>query len=192
MSGTYPTTPIFSTIGFRSVNYNLSSQSISGRTQVRNIGGQRFEFSAQYTRMTRSEFAPILVFTMAQRGSAETFTIVLPQISSKSGDASGTILVNGAADIGATTVGVDGVTGTLKAGDMVKFANHSKVYMLTADRAGNGNISIQPALRVAVPNDNAVPFDSVPFTVRLNNDVQEFNLGSASLVDYEIDMIEAV
>ena len=136
MSGTYPTTPIFSTIGFRSVNYNLSSQSISGRTQVRNIGGQRFEFSAQYTRMTRSEFAPILVFTMAQRGSAETFTIVLPQISSKSGDASGTILVNGAADIGATTVGVDGVTGTLKAGDMVKFANHSKVYMLTADRAG--------------------------------------------------------
>ena len=192
MSGTYPTTPIFSTIGFRSVNYNLSSQSISGRTQVRNIGGQRFEFSAQYTRMTRSEFAPILVFTMAQRGSAETFTIVLPQISNKSGDASGTILVNGAADIGATTVGVDGVTGTLKAGDMVKFANHSKVYMLTADRAGNGNISIQPALRVAVPNDNAVTFDSVPFTVRLNNDVQEFNLGSASLVDYEIDMIEAV
>ena len=192
MSGTYPTTPIFSTIGFRSVNYNLSSQSISGRTQVRNIGGQRFEFSAQYTRMTRSEFAPILVFTMAQRGSVETFTIVLPQISSKSGDASGTILVNGAADIGATTVGVDGVTGTLKAGDMVKFANHSKVYMLTADRAGNGNISIQPALRVAVPNDNAVTFDSVPFTVRLNNDVQEFNLGSASLVDYEIDMIEAV
>ena len=192
MSGTYPTTPIFSTIGFRSVNYNLSSQSISGRTQVRNIGGQRFEFSAQYTRMTRSEFAPILVFTMAQRGSAETFTIVLPQISSKSGDASGTILVNGAADIGATTVGVDGVTGTLKAGDMVKFANHSKVYMLTADRGGDGNISIQPALRVAVPNDNAVTFDSVPFTVRLNNDVQEFNLGSASLVDYEIDMIEAV
>jgi hypothetical protein len=192
MSGTYPTTPIFSTIGFRSVNYNLSSQSISGRTQVRNIGGQRFEFSAQYTRMTRSEFAPILVFTMAQRGSAETFTIVLPQISSKSGDASGTILVNGAADIGATTVGVDGVTGTLKSGDMVKFANHSKVYMLTADRAGDGNISIQPALRVAVPNDNAVTFDSVPFTVRLNNDVQEFNLGSASLVDYEIDMIEAV
>ena len=192
MSGTYPTTPIFSTVGFRSVNYNLSSQSISGRTQVRNIGGQRFEFSAQYTRMTRSEFAPILVFTMAQRGSAETFTIVLPQISSKSGDASGTILVNGAADIGATTVGVDGVTGTLKAGDMVKFANHSKVYMLTADRAGDGNISIQPALRVAVPNDNAVTFDSVPFTVRLNNDVQEFNLGSASLVDYEIDMIEAV
>jgi len=192
MSGTYPTTPIFSTIGFRSVNYNLSSQSISGRTQVRNIGGQRFEFSAQYTRMTRSEFAPILVFTMAQRGSAETFTIVLPQISSKSGDASGTILVNGAADIGATTVGVDGVTGTLKVGDMVKFANHSKVYMLTADRAGDGNISIQPALRVAVPNDNAVTFDSVPFTVRLNNDVQEFNLGSASLVDYEIDMIEAV
>jgi hypothetical protein len=192
MSGTYPTTPIFSTIGFKSVNYNLSSQSISGRTQVRNIGGQRFEFSAQYTRMTRSEFAPILVFTMAQRGSAETFTIVLPQISSKSGDASGTILVNGAADIGATTVGVDGVTGTLKAGDMVKFANHSKVYMLTADRAGDGNISIQPALRVAVPNNNAVTFDSVPFTVRLNNDVQEFNLGSASLVDYEIDMIEAV
>jgi len=192
MSGTYPTTPIFSTIGFRSIHYNLSSESVSGRTQVRNIGGQRFEFSAKYSRMTRTEFAPLLSFIMAQRGSAETFTIVLPQISSKTGDATGTILVNGAAAIGALTIGVDGITGTLKAGDMVKFANHNKVYMLTADRAGDGNISIQPALRVAVPNDNAVTFDSVPFTVRLNNDVQEFNLGSASLVDYEIDMIEAV
>ena len=192
MSGTYPTTPIFSTIGFRSIHYNLSSESVSGRTQVRNIGGQRFEFSAKYSRMTRTEFAPLLSFIMAQRGSAETFTIVLPQISSKTGDATGTILVNGAAAIGALTIGVDGITGTLKAGDMVKFANHNKVYMLTADRAGDGNISIQPALRVAVPNDNAVTFDSIPFTVRLNNDVQEFNLGSASLVDYEIDMIEAV
>ena len=192
MSGTYPTTPIFSTIGFRSIHYNLSSESVSGRTQVRNIGGQRFEFSAKYSRMTRTEFAPLLSFIMAQRGSAETFTIVLPQISSKTSDATGTILVNGAAAIGALTIGVDGITGTLKAGDMVKFANHNKVYMLTADRAGDGNISIQPALRVAVPNDNAVTFDSVPFTVRLNNDVQEFNLGSASLVDYEIDMIEAV
>ena len=64
--------------------------------------------------------------------------------------------------------------------------------MITADLTGAGDLSIQPALRVAVPNDTALVYDSVPFTVRLNNDVQEYALGSASLVDYEVDFIEAV
>ena len=87
---------------------------------------------------------------------------------------------------------VDGLTGTLKAGDMIKFDNHSKVYMVVSDLTGAGDLQIQPALRVAVPNDTPVTYDNVPFTVRLNNDIQEYALGSASLLDYEVDFIEAV
>jgi len=192
MSGTYPSTPIFQSIGFRSQHYNLSSESVSGRTQVRNIGGQRFEFSASYSSLKRSEFAPVHAFIMSQRGMAETFTIVLPEISSQTGNAAGSVLTSVDEAIGQTTISIDGLTGTLKAGDMIKFDNHSKVYMITADLTGAGDLSIQPALRVAVPNNTALVYDSVPFTVRLNNDVQEYALGSASLVDYEVDFIEAV
>jgi len=192
MSGTYPTTPIFQSIGFKSQHYNLSSESISGRTQVRNIGGQRFEFSASYSTLSRSDFAPVLAFVMAQRGMAETFTIVLPEISSKTGNATGSVLTSASEAIGQTTISVDGLTGTLKAGDMIKFDNHSKVYMVVSDLTGAGDLQIQPALRVAVPNDTPVTYDNVPFTVRLNNDIQEYALGSASLLDYEVDFIEAV
>jgi hypothetical protein len=192
MSGTYPITQSFNAVGFTSVFYNLSSTSLSGRTQVRNIGGQRFEFTATYPTLTRSEFAPIAAFIMAQRGMAEEFTIVLPEISSKSGDATGTVLTSLSEAIGQTVISIDGLTGTLKAGDMIKFSNHNKVYMIVSDRAGNGDLAIQPSLTVAVPNNTEITYDDVPFTVRLNNDVQTYDLGLASMLDYEVDFIEAI
>ena len=192
MSGTYPASPIFASVGFKSVYYNLSSQSLSGRTQVRNIGGQRFEFSASYSRLLRSEFTPVLAFVMSQRGMAETFSIVLPEISSTSGTATGTVRTNGTSPIGDKTIAIDGLTGLLKAGDVIKFASHSKVYMVTQDRSGAGDLSIEPGLEAAVPNDTVITYNDVPFLVRLNNDIQEYNIGSASLVDFDVDFIESV
>ena len=192
MSGTYPASPIFASVGFKSVYYNLSSQSLSGRTQVRNIGGQRFEFSASYSRLLRSEFTPVLAFVMSQRGMAETFSIVLPEISSTSGTATGTVRTNGTSPIGDKTIAIDGLTGLLKAGDVIKFASHSKVYMVTQDRSGAGDLSIEPGLEVAVANNTVITYNDVPFLVRLNNDIQEYNIGSASLVDFDVDFIESV
>lgn len=192
MSGIYPTTPVFNGVGFNSRHYNLSSETISGRTQVRNIGGQRWEFSASYPPLTRSQFAPVNAFIMGQRGMAETFTIVLPEISTKSGDAGGFPQTSVSEDIGQTIISIDGLTGTLKAGDLIKFDNHSKVYMIVSDLTGAGNLQIQPSLRSAVPNDTAIIFNNVPFTVRLNNDLQEYTLGLSSLVRYEVDFLEAV
>ena len=192
MSGTYPASPIFASVGFKSVYYNLSSQSLSGRTQVRNIGGQRFEFSASYSRLLRSEFTPVLAFVMSQSGMAETFSIVLPEISSTSGTATGTVRTNGTSPIGDKTIAVDGFTGLLKAGDVIKFASHSKVYMVTQDRSGAGDLSIEPGLEAVVANDTVITYNDVPFLVRLNNDIQEYNIGSASLVDFDVDFIESV
>lgn len=192
MSGTYPADPVFNGVGFNSVHYNLSSTSVSGRTQVRNIGGQRFEFSATYPALTRTQFAPVMAFIMAQRGMAETFTVVLPEISTKSGSASGTVQTVGADVIGQTSIAIDGLSGTLKAGDVIKFANHTKVYMIVSDLTGSGTLSIQPGLREATANDTVITYDDVPFTVRLNNDVQEYDLGLSSLVNYEVDFIEAI
>ena len=191
MSGTYPTTPSFSSVGFSSKSYNLMSESLSGRTQVRHIGGQRFEFKATYPPNTATEFAPVNAFIMAQNGMAETFQIVLPEISVKSGNATGTVSTTASASIGATTVAIDGLSGTLKAGDPIKFANHSKVYIIASDRAGNGTLTFYPALRSALVNNEVLTYTNVPFTVRLQNDIQKYTLGLASLVKYEVDFIEA-
>jgi len=64
--------------------------------------------------------------------------------------------------------------------------------MIVSDRAGNGDLAIQPSLTVAVPDNTEITYDNVPFTVRLNNDVQTYDLGLASMLDYEVDFIEAI
>ena len=192
MSGTFPSSPGFTSTGFRSTSYNLSSTSVSGRTQVRGIGSQRWEFTASFPPMSRDEYGPINAFLLKQRGMLESFQIVLPIISTQSGDASGSKTANGALSVGATTVNLHGGSGTLKAGDVFKFANHSKVYMFTADRNGNGNVTFEPPLTTSVANGEGLVITNVPFTVRLNNDVQEFNYATDGTVSYEIDMIEVI
>jgi hypothetical protein len=192
MSGTYPTTPEFQAINVVSKHKNLMSEAISGRVQVRAIGGQKWQFTAKYNPMTRVEFMPVYSFVTAQQGMLGTFTIVPPVISSTSGTASGTALVNGNHAIGDRTITVDGFTGSLKAGDFVKFANHSKVYMLTADRSGAGTMTIEPALVATLANDEVITYNSVPFTMRLSNDIQEYSLSANEYYTYEIDMAEAL
>jgi hypothetical protein len=192
MSGTFPSQPGFTAVNFASVFYNLSSTSLSGRTQVRAIGGQRWQFTASFPPMNASEYGPVNAFIVKQRGMLESFQIVLPTISYASGNASGTVTVNGNLSVGATSVTVAGLTGVLKAGNVFKFANHNKVYMITADRSGAGAMTFEPPLIVAVSSGAGITYNAVPFTVRMNNDVQEFQYRTDNTVSYEIDMIEVI
>ena len=192
MAGTYPTTPEFEAINLESRHNNVMSETVSGRMQVRTLGGQRWSFTAKYNPMTREEFQPVFAFVMSQQGRFGTFTIVPPVIGDASGDVSGTALVNATTAAGATSVAMDGITGTIKAGDFIKFASHSKVYMVTADRAGAGSVSIEPPLVSGVTDNEAITYDSVPFLMRLANDVQSYNLASNEYYEYELDMIEVL
>mgnify|MGYP003112741529 FL=1 len=192
MAGTYPTTPEFQAINVESKHNNLVSETISGRQQVRTIGGQRYCFTARYNVMTRAEFMPVFAFVTSQQGQLGTFTIVPPVIGNANGDVSGTVLVNGSTSAGAVSVPIDGISGTLKAGDFIKFASNTKVYMVTADLTGAGSVSIEPALVANVTDNEAVTFDNVPFTMRLRSDIQTFDLNANEQYSYEIDMIEVI
>jgi len=191
MAGTYPTTPEFQAINLKSTHNNVKSTTVSGRVQVRSIGGQKWAFSAKYNPMTRAEFQPVFAFVTSQQGMLGTFGIVPPVIGSTSGSATGTALVNGSTSAGVTSVPVDGFTGDIKAGDFVKFA-HGKVYMVTADRDGAGNISIEPALISAVSDNETMTYNSVSFTMRMTNDVQSYSLSQFEYYTYEVDMEEVL
>ena len=191
MAGTYPTTPEFQAINLKSTHNNVKSTTVSGRVQVRSIGGQKWAFSAKYNPMTRAEFQPVFAFVTSQQGMLGTFGIVPPVIGSTSGSATGTALVNGSTSAGVTSVPVDGFTGDIKAGDFVKFG-HGKVYMVTADRDGAGDISIEPALISAVSDNETMTYNSVSFTMRMTNDVQSYSLSQFEYYTYEVDMEEVL
>ena len=196
MSGTYPTSPTFKTLGFSSEQKTLTSTTDSGKMFSVQIDGQRWKFSASYSPMGRATFAPVYAFVIKQRSQKETFTIVPPVISSAQGNISGTVLVNGAHTAGDTTITVDAMTGTLKAGDLIKFANHSKVYMVvsdvTADGSNEATLTIEPPLRSALANNEGMTYDNVPFTVRLTNDIQQFNTDDLDKYTFEVDFIESL
>ena len=196
MSGTLPTSPQFSAIGFTSEQKTITSTTDSGKMFSTQIDGQRFSFTASYPTMTRETFSPVLAFIMKQRSQQNTFQVSLPDLKNAKGNVSGTVLVDGAHTAGDTTITVDAMTGTLKAGDFVKFANHTKVYMVVADVTADGSndatLTIEPPLRSNLANNEAVTYDGVQFTVRLSNDVQQFKTSVIDQYTFELDFIEAL
>ena len=141
-----------------------------------------------------------MAFIIKQRSSKENFTIIPPELENARGNVSGTVLVNGVQSVGDTTITVDGMTGTLKAGDFVKFA-HDKVYMVVADVTADGSneatLTIEPPLITALADDSSVTYDNIPFKVHLTNDVQEFGTVGADkdgnvLYQFELDVEETL
>lgn len=188
----YPTDPEFADVKVTSRHANIRSETRSGRTQVRSIGSQRWALTGRYNDLKRTEFAPVFAFVMAQKGGTESFTIVPPVFSSTLTTITGTPRVNGDHTQGDTTISVDGFTGTFKAGDFIKFTSHSKVYMVVADRSGSGSMTIEPGLLEDLSNNELIVYQDVPFTVRLENNVQEWSLGGFDRYNFEVDFIEVI
>jgi hypothetical protein len=199
MSGVFPiSTAKFSTLGIKSTQNTIISITDSGKKLSRQIDNQRFGFTAQIITAKRSDvYGDLMAFIMKQRSSKENFTIVPPEVTYARGTASGT--PNGTASAGATSITLGGSgTGTLKAGDFIKFDNHDKVYMVVADQSdiSTGTLTIEPPLITAVSSIN-IQYDDVPFTVYLTNDIQEFGVVGAdkdgnALYQFEIDVEEAL
>jgi len=206
MSGAFPISSAkFGTLGIRSNQTTIISKSDSGKRLVRQIDNQRWGFSVQIITAKRSDvYGDLMAFITKQRGSKETFTIIPPEIEDARGNEAGTVLVNGVHAVGDTTIAMDAFgadgAGRFKAGDFLKFASHTKVYMVVADVTSSSNaatVTIEPPLITALANDSVVVYDNVPFTVYLTNDMQEFGVNGADkdgnlYYEYQFDVEEAL
>ena len=202
MSGALPNTA-FNAINFKSNQKTLFSETDSGKTFRRQVQGQRFSFTLSYPTLTRSDFAPIMAFIVKQRSRKENFTITLPTTFDSQGNETGTLLVNGSHTAGDTTIAIDAFAGDsagrLKAGDLIKFA-HDKLYMVVEDVTSSSNaatVTIEPPLRTALADNSSVTYKSVPATVHLNSDMQEFETNANDkdgnlLFNFEFDVIESL
>jgi len=199
MAGAFPiSTAQFTSLGIKSIQNTIISKSVSGKKLARQIDGQRWAFTIQIITAKRSDvYGELMAFIVKQRSGKENFTIVPPEITDARGTASGT--PNGTASAGATSITLAGTgTGTLKAGDFIKFASHDKVYMVVADQSdiSTGSLTIEPPLTTAITSED-ITYDNVPFTVHLTNDIQEFGaVGNDKdgnlLYQFELDVEETL
>ena len=199
MSGAFPiSTAKFESLGIKSIQNTIISKSQSGKKLARQIDGQRFGFTARIITAKRSDvYGDLMAFIIKQRSGKENFTIIPPEVEDARGTASGT--PHGTASAGATSITLGGTgTGTLKAGDFIKFASHDKIYMVVADQSdiSTGTLTIEPPLTTAVSSID-ITYDNVPFTVHLTNDIQEFGVAGAdkdgnALYQFEFDVEESL
>lgn len=200
MSGTYPATPYFSSLKISSIQPTLVSVSHSLTRQARSRGSQRWFIEGSYPPLLKADFAPLIGFSIKQRGQYETFTFVLPAPwGTPGGIATGTPLVDGASQSGRsiTTKGwTPSKTGILLAGDFIKFSGQGKVYMITANASSDGDgdatLIIEPALMEAPADEEAITVSSVPFTVAFAGDSHEFNIQPGGLHEFKVSFVEAV
>ena len=206
MSGAFPiATSKFETMGIKSIQNTIVSKSINGKKLSRTVDNQRFGFTARVITSTRSDvYGNLMAFIIKQRSRKENFTIIPPDVSSTKGNETGTVLVNGVHAVGDTTIAMDAFAsdgaGRFKAGDLIKFASHNKVYMIVEDVTSSSNastVTIEPPLITALADNSAVTYTNVPFTVHLENDIQEFgavgsNKDGEVLYQFEFDVEEAI
>jgi len=200
MSGTWPDTPRPAQVRVRSVAPTFFSEAHSFRAHVRSRGAHRFAVDLSYRGLTRAEAAPMRALLLAQEGRLGTFELLVPGHDTPLGAGGGVPQVVGAIAAGQSSVPVDGAPAStsawLRAGDVVQFAGHSKVYMLTADAdtdgSGAATLAFQPGLRSALVDDEAVTITGVLFRVRLAGDAGDWDVRRGYRSDLEITMVEAL
>lgn len=195
MAGLYPSNPGFQSVNFRINTPTLRTETISGKSRRVGMGHSFYTFSAQYSNMRRQDFAPVIAFIAKQYGPLDDFQIILPEISfTKAPDQTNTTVTTSAnAAIGDNTVAITNVSAgkdVLYAGDYFKFDNHSKVYMCVENWSTGQDLYFSGSLVEAVPSGTSLTIDSVPFTVILDNDIQEYQTGIGGISTMQVDFRE--
>jgi hypothetical protein len=199
MSGTFPTSPIPTSVAVTSASPTLLDMTHSGRRNVRQLGAHKWALECSFpSTMSRAQFMPLFAFALSQAGRFGTFSFVSPDLATPQGGAGGTPLVNGASQTG-TSVVTNGWTinsSALKAGDILKYSGHDKVYMMTADAeadgSGNATLVHYPPLMSVIENDEVITVIDVPFTVQLSDDASKYTVTGPLLYNFKMAMMEVI
>ncbi len=201
MSGAFPTSKKPRVFNFSSNRPNSTAYTLSGKRSVKQFAAQYFSFSVQMPPMNQADFMEFYSFLVKQKGSFDTFTFQYPLENQGVDKGQTDIAVNGSASAGATQVPMDGFSTStndvLKAGDLIKFANHDKIYMITDDENANSSgevaaVDIEPPLQAAVVNNEAVTVNQPSFTVALEQDDVLYSTDAAGFFTLSFDVREVL
>lgn len=172
MSGQFPLDIPVKIHAMESIHATAVSRAHSQRRNARELPGHIWKLTIETPLLVRKDWQRAFAFIVSQRGRRETFTVIPKVTRNPLGAATGSPMTNAANQAG-RQVTTDGWTpslaNVLKAGDFIKFQNHSKVYMVTADVSadalGQATLFIEPALIQSPADNEAIQVRDVPFTV---------------------------
>lgn len=78
----FPASPAPASVAMKKNFYNVRSESVNGRVQVRSLGASRREWTLKYPPMTKAEFANVYAFIDAKAGGLNSFTMYVPDPTS--------------------------------------------------------------------------------------------------------------
>jgi len=196
MSGTLSTN-YFTSAEIVSNTTTRTSMTIGNRMIRRQVGGQFWTIKLTSTRLNRDEYAELYAFLVKQDGPYDSFTVVPPIYGSTRGTSvSGTPTVLDDYAAGLTSIRANQGSGTLKTGDFIKFSNHDKVYMLTADvnqdASSEDTFQFFPPLSTAIDNTTTIQYNNVPFTVILTTDTQTIKTNADGTSEIEFTVREDI
>lgn len=196
---TFPSIP-FSNVSLRSVNPTRVTQSINGVIQRQAIGAQYYSITASFQNLTQAQQRQLFGFMEEMRGPLTTFDLQLPDyLADSTGAFTGTITVATNTAAGSTTVPITSAASNgvvvLKAGDLIRFSNHNKIYAVAADVtavAGNETLTLTQPLRSAVTTSHTITHKDVSVSVRFASDNAEFFTDVSLYPSFVIEFVEVL
>ena len=198
MAGTFPTTPNFASINFVDNRPVLINQTLSGKKSARQIGAQYFSFTVNMPPVEQTTAQEIFAFLAKQKGGYENFDITAPLNNKGTSHNETDILVNGAQTAGDSSITIDGFShdnNVLKAGDIIQFAGHSKVYMVqdtVTASAGAATVNILPNLVADLADNEAVTMTKPTFKVYLTSDEIRYTTDASGFYRISFDVREVI
>lgn len=144
----------------------FSSDSVSLKVRRVKQGAQRWELEFGIVLEDASSF-----FADSVSNFHSIISMEMPQMNVRGqtisqGTSNAAVTVTSTLNAGVTSIGLTGVNGTIKKGRFIKFSNHDKIYVTTADYSG-GSIDVYPSLRSSVPSGTGFYYrdgvDSITF-----------------------------
>jgi len=183
----------------RKVNPTRITTTLNGLEQRESSAGQYFALTLEFANLSQSEQRQIQGLFAETGGPVTTFDYQLPDFMGDStGTYAGGITMTNTYSAGVSTVVVNagGSVIDIKAGDLVTFTGHNKVYMLTANAtsAGGSNytLKIDPPLRAGVSATTAVTHKNITMKVRFVSDNQEFDVDPTLYANFTLELVEVL
>ncbi len=178
----------------------VTESPFTNQEQIFEHEGAQWKATFTLPPMKKEKAAVWLAFLMSLRGRRGTFKIGDQDRKTIQGTATGTVLVNGAAQTG-NAINLDGFTASranvFLAGDYIQI--NSYLYMVsanvTANSSGEATVYVEPSLRTgieAINDDTTVVYSNTTTLMRLDNNELNWDTDKVSVYGISFACSEAL